>query len=162
MSLTDKVEEELGPIDILINNAGIEWAAPFRNFFPKEIQNMIQVNVTAPMLLTRSVLQGMLDRGRGHIVNVSSLAGKTGFPYQTPYASTKAGMIMFINSLRTELNGTPVGAFVICSGFVAEDGMYAEMEKRTGPAPRLLKPTAPGKLTSAELKRSKRIQPKSS
>jgi len=69
---------------------------------------------------------------------------------------------MFINSLRTELNGTPVGAFVICSGFVAEDGMYAEMEKRTGPAPRLLKPTAPGKLTSAELKRSKRIQPKSS
>jgi len=154
--LADKVEDELGPIDILINNAGIEWATPFRNFSPQEIQKMIQVNFTAPMLLTRSVLPGMLDRGRGHIVNMSSIAGKTGFPNQTPYASTKAGMIMFTNSLRTELDGTPVGVSVICPGFVAEDGMYAEMEKRAGPAPRLLKPTTPDKVTSAVIKAIKK------
>lgn len=156
MALADKVGDELGPIDILINNAGIEWANPFCSYSPQEIQKMIQVNFTAPMLLTRSVLQGMLDRGRGHIVNMSSLAGKTGFPNQTPYASTKAGMIMFTNSLRTELDGTPVGASVICPGFVAEDGMYAEMEKRAGPAPRLLKPTTPDKVTSAVIKAIKK------
>jgi short-subunit dehydrogenase len=156
MALSEKAEKELGPIDILINNAGIEWAAPFREFSPQEIQKMVQVNVTAPMLLTRSVLPGMLNRGRGHIVNMASLAGKTGFPHQTPYSATKAGMIMFTNSLRTELDGIPVGASVICPGFVADDGMYAEMEKIAGPAPALLKPTTPGKVTEAVIKAIKK------
>ncbi len=156
MSLSDKVDDKLGPIDILINNAGIEWATPFRDYSPQEIEKMIQVNFTAPMILTRAVLPGMLNRGRGHIVNMSSIAGKTGFPNQTPYASTKAGMIMFTNSLRTELDGTPVGVSVICPGFVAEDGMYAEMEKRAGPAPRSLKPTTPEKVTSAVIKAIKK------
>ncbi|MCC5907658.1 MAG: SDR family NAD(P)-dependent oxidoreductase [Balneolaceae bacterium] len=155
-TLEDKVEDKLGPIDILINNAGIEWATPFRNYSPQELQKMIQVNFTAPMLLTRFVLPGMLDRGRGHIVNMSSLAGKAGFPYQTPYASTKAGLVMFTNSLRMELDDTPVGVSVICPGFVAEDGMYAEMEKRAGPAPRLLKPTTPDKVASAVIKAIKK------
>jgi short-subunit dehydrogenase len=156
IALTDKVDNKLGPIDILINNAGIESPAPFKDFSAQELQKMIQVNLTAPMLLTRTVLPGMLERGRGHIVNMSSLAGKTGFPNQTPYAATKAGLIMFANSLRIELDDDPVGVSVICPGFVAEDGMYAQMEKRAGPAPRLLKPTTPEKVTAAVIKAIKK------
>jgi short-subunit dehydrogenase len=155
-ALAAKAENELGPIDILINNAGIETSTPYEEFSPEEIQKMNQVNLTAPMLLTRAVLPGMLERGHGHIVNISSLAGKTGFPAQTPYAAAKAGLIMFTHSLRVELAGKPVSASVICPGFVAEDGMYAKMEKRAGPAPKLLKPTTPDKVTAAVIKAIKK------
>jgi short-subunit dehydrogenase len=140
-TLVDKTEKILGPVDILINNAGIEISDPYEEFSFHDIETMIQVNLTAPMLLTRIILPGMLDRGRGQIVNISSVAGKTGFPTQTPYAATKSGLVMFTRSLRIELAGKPVGASVICPGFVAGEGMYARMRESGGDAPWLLKPT---------------------
>lgn len=152
LNLTGESEEKLGPIDILVNNAGIEVSAPYKEFSQDEIQKMVMLNLTTPMLLSRSILPGMLRRKRGHIVNMSSLAGKTGFPTQTPYAATKAGLIMFTNSLRLELVDTAVGASVICPGFVAEDGMYARMEDRAGPAPKFLKPTTTKKVANSVIR----------
>src|SRR4029077_11909614 len=118
-ALVAKASEELGPIDILVNNAGIESTHPYDDYPPDEIVRMIEVNLTAPMLLTRKLLPGMLRRERGHIVNIASLAGKGGFPYQAPYATTKARLIMFTHMLRTELIDSPVGCSVVCPGFVA-------------------------------------------
>ncbi|REL39198.1 SDR family oxidoreductase [Rhodohalobacter sp. SW132] len=145
-SLIAEAEKKLGPIDILVNNAGIEISTPYEKFSPDDIQKMITLNLTVPMLLTRAVMPGMLKRNRGHFVNISSLAGKTGFPTQTPYAASKAGLIMFTHSLRIELGDTQIGASVVCPGFVSDDGMYARMEERAGPAPKILKPTTPEKV----------------
>jgi len=155
-SLAEEAEQKLGPVDILINNAGIEISTPYEKFTPDDIQKMITLNLTAPMLLTRAVLPGMLKRDRGHIVNISSLAGKTGFPTQTPYASAKAGLNMFTHSLRIELADTQVSTSVLCPGFVADDGMYSRMEERGGSAPALLRPTTPEKVASAVIKAIKK------
>lgn len=152
----EKSEKLLGPIDILVNNAGVEHIAPFEEYPPDEIVKVVELNLMAAMLLSRQFLQGMLKRGRGHIVNMASLAGKTGIPYQTPYATTKAGLVMFSQSLRTELKNEPVGVSVICPGFVADEGMYANMEKAGAKAPRLLKPTTVEKVTEAVVRSIKK------
>jgi len=151
-SLAEEAGQKLGPIDILVNNAGIEISTPYEEFAPDDIQKIITLNLTVPMLLTRALLPGMLKRNRGHIVNISSLAGKAGFPTQTPYAASKAGLNMFTHSLRVELDGTGVSTSVICPGFVAEDGMYARMEERAGPAPKFLKPTTPEKVAEGVIR----------
>jgi short-subunit dehydrogenase len=123
-SLVEDAEAALGPIDILVNNAGVELAASFTEFSRDEITSMVDVNLTAPMLLTQRVLPGMLRRGRGHVVFLSSGAGRYGPAYQHPYAATKAGLIALTQSLRAEYRGGPVGFSVICPGLVLGDGMY--------------------------------------
>ena len=122
--LIDRAEATIGPLDLLINNAGIETAAAYPAFTDEELALLTQVNLVAPMLLSRHVLPGMLERRRGHIVTVSTLAGRGGNAYNVVYATTKAGLIGFTRSLRAELADSPVGASVICPGFVARDGMY--------------------------------------
>lgn len=122
-SLVEQSSKLLGSIDVLVNNAGIEMTSSYDELQPDEIARVIEVNLIAPMLLTRLVLPGMLERGRGHIVNVASLAGKAGIPYQAPYSASKGGLIRFTQSLRAEYAGRGVSASVICPGFV-DSGMY--------------------------------------
>jgi len=101
------------------------------------------VNLIGAMLLTWMVLPGMLGRRSGHIVNVSSLAGKAGPPCFEPYAATKAGLIAFTESLRAEYRDTGVSASVICPGFVTT-GIYEQMRKETHiDGPKLLGPSSP-------------------
>lgn len=154
--LAQEAEDRLGPVDILVNNAGVQLTRPFQDYPPERIELAVKVNLLAPMLLTRAVLPGMLARGRGQVVNMSSLAGKIGLPSSAPYGATKAALIMFTHSLRTELAGTPVGASVICPGFVAADGMYARNAARAGPAPGLLKPITPKKVVRAVIRAIRR------
>ena len=151
-AVVDKAEKELGPTDILINNAGVEFAAPYEEYPVDQIRLDVQLNLLAAMLLTHTVLPGMLQRGRGHIVNMSSLAGKIGFPYQTPYATTKAGLNMFTHSLRAELADTPVGISVICPGYVDDFGMFANRDKTGVKVPKLLKPTTTDKVVAAVIR----------
>jgi short-subunit dehydrogenase len=155
-ALVDRASAEVGPPDILVNNAGIEVLKPYHEYPPEEIEALVRVNLLAPMLLTRKVLPGMLERGRGHIVNMASLAGKGGFPCEVPYSTTKAGLVMFTHTLRAELIDTPVGCSVICPGFVGEEGMYARMEAAGYPAPRALGATTPRKVADAVVKAIKR------
>ncbi len=147
-AIVGKAEKELGPTDILINNAGVEFAAPYEEYPVAQIRLDVQLNLLAAMLLTHSVLPGMLQRGRGHIVNISSLAGKIGLPYQTPYAATKAGLNMFTHSLRAELADKPVGVSVICPGYVDDFGMFARRDKTGVTVPKLLKPTTTDKVVA--------------
>ncbi len=152
-ALVARASSELGPIDILVNNAGIEATHPYEDYPPEEIVRMIEVNLTAPMLLTRKVLPGMLLRERGHIVHVASLAGKGGFPCDAPYSATKAALIMFTHTLRTELVDSPVGCSVVCPGFVSDTGMYADMVQKSGvAASRLLGVSTPEKVAEAVVK----------
>ena len=123
--LVDEVERVLGPVDILVNNAGVEHGGRFATRSPSEIVQLVETNVTAPMLLARRVVPGMLARRRGHIVNVASLAGKVGYPYAAVYGATKAALIAWGNAMRVELEGTGVGVTTVSPGYVKGAGMFA-------------------------------------
>lgn len=135
-------ERVLGPIDILINNAGLENNGYFQLKTPAEITQLIDVNVTAPMLLTRAALPAMLERKRGHIVNLGSLAGKLGMPWGTVYGATKAAIIAWSNGLTVELADTGVSVSVITPGWVADTGMFAVHGRRAHPVLGESKPQA--------------------
>jgi short-subunit dehydrogenase len=128
--LTD-VRQQLGPIDILINNAGVEFTSAYHNLSEENIYSILRVNLEAPMILSRLVLPEMVERKRGHIVNISSLAGKSGPAFQEPYAATKAGLIAFTSSLRATYRSSGVSASVIVPGFV-EAGIYAKLKAKSG------------------------------
>jgi len=157
--LIDRAQQTIGPLDLLVNNAGIEVAARYPAFTDTELASIVQVNLVAPMVLTRHVLTGMLARGRGHIVTVSSLAGRGGNAYNALYATTKAGLVGFARSLRAELADTPVGASVICPGFVARDGMYARMQEQGVNAPTLLRAVEPERIAQAVIEAIVRDRP---
>ncbi|HEU0251175.1 MAG TPA: SDR family oxidoreductase, partial [Solirubrobacteraceae bacterium] len=125
--LVEGVEAELGAVDLLVNNAGVENVAAFTTYTREELTSMVDVNLTAPLLLTHRLAPGMLERGRGHVVFIASVAGKVGPAFSEPYAATKAGLVGLTQSLRSEYLNAPVGFSVICPGFIAGDGMYARM-----------------------------------
>lgn len=115
-SLIEKVESQFGPIDILVNNAGLETSTPFAVEDMREIRAVNRINLEVPEMLTRHVLPGMLQRGSGHVVFVSSLAGTAGFPGMSVYCGTKAGIFGFVNSLRRELKSTNINLTVLSPG----------------------------------------------
>ena len=152
-SLLENVKNHFGPIDLLINNAGMEWVCAYSDMSPEQIETMIQTNMIAPMLLTRMVMPDMLERKKGHIVTMSSLGGKKGSPYSATYAATKASLIQWTSGIRLELRGTGVSASVICPGFVSESGMFAVYGKK---APEITGETTPGKVALAVIRAIKK------
>lgn len=131
-SLVDSTSAELGPIDVLVNNAAIEVPLPFHQLTVEDIERVIQVDLVAPMILTRLVLPSMLQRRRGHIVNVASMEGKFCIPYNAPYVAGKAGLIGFTRDLRIECRGTGVGVSVVCPTYVSGTGMWQEAIRTAG------------------------------
>jgi short-subunit dehydrogenase len=129
--LLQEVVKQAGPIDILINNAGVEFTSFYHELSEENIYDTLRVNLEAPMILSRLVLPQMLERRRGYIVNIASLAGKSGPALQEPYAATKAGLINFTASLRGTYRGSGVSASVIIPGFV-EAGIYAKLKAKSG------------------------------
>ncbi len=111
--LIARIERDTGPVDILVNNAGLDMAGPLVDANPEDIRAIHQVNLITPIELCRQALPGMLRRGRGHLVNVSSLAGVAGFSGMTSYCSTKGGLNNFTGVLRLELKGTPIGTTLV-------------------------------------------------
>ncbi len=139
--LVYRTNEEFGSIDLLVNNAGIECTSRYELLTLDEIEQALQVNLTAPMILTRLVLPAMLERNKGHIVNIASLAGVLPPAYAESYAATKSGLISFTRSLRLSAKDrrSSVSASVVCPGFMDGAGMYERNRKKYGiKAPRLL------------------------
>jgi short-subunit dehydrogenase len=124
--LVSAVLVQFGKIDILVNNAGLETEGAYAELPWSSIQTTIEVNLLAPMALTRLVLPGMLERKAGHIVNVASIAAKSGAPYAATYSGTKAGLAEWTRALRLELSGTGVRFSTIFPGYVREVGMFAK------------------------------------
>ncbi|MBI3329398.1 MAG: SDR family NAD(P)-dependent oxidoreductase [Nitrospinae bacterium] len=159
-ALVARATHEFGTVDVLVNNAGIVRLLAYHKLRAEDIERIIRVNLTAPMLLTWMVLPGMLERRCGHIVNMSSLAGKAGPPYNEPYAAVKAGLIGFTESLRAEYRGTGISASVICPGFVKKVGIYQQLSERTGlVAPWLLGMASPEAVARAVVHAIKRDAP---
>jgi short-subunit dehydrogenase len=158
-ALVTTANREFSSVDVLVNNAGIEKLFAFHQLSGEDIERVVRVNLIGAMLLTWMVLPGMLERSRGHIVNVSSLAGKAGPPCFEPYAATKAGLIAFTESLRVEYRGTGVSASVICPGFVTT-GIYEQLRKETHlDGPKLLGPSPPELVARAVVRAIKRDAP---
>jgi short-subunit dehydrogenase len=158
-SLIERSEAALGAIDLLVNNAGVETASAFTSYSREELTSTIDVNLTAPLLLTHGLVGGMLSRGRGHVVFVSSAAGKAGPAYQEPYAATKAGLIGLTQSLRAEYRDAPVGFSVVCPGFIAGDGMYQRMVQEGFKSNRLIGETTIEKILDRTLDAIRRDLP---
>ncbi len=134
ITLVERVENELKGVDVLVNNAGLEIAYPYEKLDVDIIDQIIEVNLTAPMILSRLFLPKMIKRGRGHIVNISSIAGLMGSPYDEAYAASKHGLVGFTRSLRLTAIGEayPIGASVICPGLISKAGMYNDTSRESG------------------------------
>jgi short-subunit dehydrogenase len=117
--LAGAAAEPFGPIDVLVNNAASGWAGRFAALPTADAERLVLTNLLAPIVLVRAVLPGMLERGRGHIVNVASIAGHVGAKGEAVYAGTKGGLVIFSESLRQELAATPVGVSIVSPGVVA-------------------------------------------
>jgi len=107
-ALVERTEGALGAIDVLVNNAGLSRFGPFAGEDEAAIRRVIDVNLTAPMLLARAVLPGMLRRRSGHIVNIGSAFGSIAFPNFAVYSTTKFALRGFSEALRRELAGSGV------------------------------------------------------
>jgi uncharacterized oxidoreductase len=108
--------EHFGGLDVLVNNAGAVRAGRLENVDPEEIQSQIEVNLTAPILLTRVALPTLREGGDAAVVNVSSGFGLVGMPFYATYAATKAGIAHFGEALRRELLGEGVHVMTIYPG----------------------------------------------
>jgi uncharacterized protein len=132
--LVHRVEDEAGAVDVLVNNAGLAHEGPLWESTADQIEDQIRLNLTAPLELCRQAVPRMLRRGRGHLVNVASLAALSAVPGMTAYAATKAGLAHGTTALRDELKGLPIGVTTVMVGGVPTDMLatgesYAPFQK---------------------------------
>jgi short-subunit dehydrogenase len=120
-TLIQRVEDEAGPIDVLVNNAGLGTAGGFCDAPPDELRRVTEVNYLAPAELCRQVIPRMLERSGGHIVNVSSGADSMVIPGLVTYSASKAALSHFTAGLRADFRGLPIGTTLVELGPILTD-----------------------------------------
>jgi short-subunit dehydrogenase len=131
LSVPDDVErlaEQAGQVDALVANAALPASGLLESFSVAEIDRALDVNLRAPIVLARELAPEMVARSRGHLLFVSSIAGKTSAPASSVYSATKYGLRGFAAGLRTELHGTGVGVSAVFPGFIRDAGMFADAD----------------------------------
>lgn len=123
------VEAELGPVEILINNAGITRDAPFHKITPQQWREVIDTNLSGVFNMTHPVWPGMRERGFGRIVTISSINGQKGQFAQANYAASKAGDLGFTKSLAQEGASKGITVNAVCPGYIATEMVMAVPEK---------------------------------
>jgi short-subunit dehydrogenase len=131
-SLLATIERERGGIDLLVNNAGGDPLREFHTMTIEENLRTLQLNLIAPLTLSRVALPGMLRRGRGHIVNISAMAGRVSFPFTEVYAAAKDGLIGFTRVLRADYHARGVSASVLILGAIRDAGQGQRMLDESG------------------------------
>jgi 2-hydroxycyclohexanecarboxyl-CoA dehydrogenase len=111
-----EVEQDLGPVDVLVNNAGWDKAAPFLETDAALWQKLVAINLMGPLHMHHAVLAGMKARGRGRIVNIASDAGRVGSSGESVYAACKGGIIAFSKTLAREMASRQINVNVVCPG----------------------------------------------
>jgi len=117
-SAVKKIEETLGPVDILIANAGTHVFSKPEQFDSKEYLNLMDINLGGILRAIEAVLPSMQKRGVGHIVGMASLAGYRGLPRAAAYGASKAAIIHFLESARFHLERINIPITIVCPGFV--------------------------------------------
>jgi short-subunit dehydrogenase len=122
----ERLVAETSPLDILIANAALPASGVVTELTQDQIDHMIEVNLRAPIALARALAPGMIERRRGHMVFISSLAGKAANPASSIYSATKFGLRGFALSLREDLRPHGVGVSVVLPGFISDAGLFAD------------------------------------
>jgi uncharacterized protein len=131
--LSDRVQlerllDDAGHVDILLANAALPASGLLDSFSIQEIDRALEVNLRAPIVLARALLPAMLERSSGHLLFVSSLAGKAPAPGASIYNASKAGLRGFASALRADLHGSGVGVSAVFPGFIRDAGMFADAD----------------------------------
>jgi short-subunit dehydrogenase len=129
-------------VDILIANAGLPGTGPVLDFDVARMDKVLAVNLRAPMVLSKLLAEPMVAAGRGHLVLIGSISGRTASPGGAVYSATKFGLRGFAHGLRQDLHGTGVGVSLIQPGFVRDAGMFAESGATLPPGVRTVAPQA--------------------
>jgi gluconate 5-dehydrogenase len=119
--LIESIETELGPLEILVNNAGAQQRAPFLEFPLDGFRRLLEVNLVAPFLLSQAAGRRMVERNRGKIVNVCSVQSQLGRATIAPYAATKGGLKMLTRALCAELGPRGIQVNGLAPGYLATD-----------------------------------------
>jgi short-subunit dehydrogenase len=121
-----RLAADAGEVDVFVANAGIPGAGRLETFSLEEVDRVLDVNLRSAIVLTHALLPGMLERQRGQLVFVSSIAGKTTVPGDPLYHATKYGLRGFAAAMRMDLHGTGVGSSCIFPGFIRDAGIFAD------------------------------------
>jgi 2-hydroxycyclohexanecarboxyl-CoA dehydrogenase len=132
-SVIERVEKELGPVDVLVNNAGVFLWKPFLDLTAEEWDIVLLTNLTGAANFCRAVLPGMIERGRGRIVNVASIHGMRGEANLSAHSAAKFGLIGLTQSLAREFRGRNVAVNAVCPGTVENKIDEAGRENRRSP-----------------------------
>jgi short-subunit dehydrogenase len=130
--LAARAQSVAGEIDVLVSNAGTATVLPFHRMDLGDLHREIYVNMMAPLVLARSLLPGMVRRGRGHIACVTSLTGEVPIPFFATYSAAKAGLTSFARSLRMEYWKSGVSASAILPGVIWGGGMITDFSAKSG------------------------------
>jgi short-subunit dehydrogenase len=124
----DRLAEEAisAGAEVLVANAAVPASGVLSDLTQAQIDRMLEVNLRAPIALARTLAPSMVSRGRGHMVFISSLAGKVASPASSIYSATKFGLRGFALGLREDLHAAGVGVSVVLPGFIRDAGMFAE------------------------------------
>ena len=142
--LAEIAGERLGRVDILVNNAGTVSSAPLKSLTLETWNHILAVNATGVFLCTKAFLPGMVERGWGRVVNVASIAGKTGGPYISAYAASKHAVLGFTRSVAAEVATTGVTVNAVCPGYVdtpMTDRSVERIVEKTGADPEAVRET---------------------
>jgi short-subunit dehydrogenase len=120
--LAARTKETYGRCDVLVNNAGIPGGGPFRRLTPEQVEHVVRVNLLGVVLGTQAFLPMLVEQGRGHIVNVGSLAGRFATPGSSVYGATKHAVVAFSESLHYELKPLGILVTVVNPGFTRTEG----------------------------------------
>jgi short-subunit dehydrogenase len=120
----DRLLAEAGDVDVLVANAALPGSGHITSFSVEDIDRALAVNLRAPMVMARRLAEPMAARGGGHILFVSSLAGKAASGGGSVYSATKFGLRGFAHALREDLRRSGVGVSVVLPGFIRDSGMF--------------------------------------
>jgi 3-oxoacyl-[acyl-carrier protein] reductase len=152
----EHITAELGPIDILINNAGTAKFGGFLDLDPQEWEKIIQVNLMGTYYVTRAVLPGMIERKTGDIINVSSTAGQKGAPVTSAYSASKFGVLGLTESLMLEVRKHNIRVSALTPSTVATD-LAIESNLTDGNPEKVMQPEDLAELMIAQLKLNRRV-----
>jgi len=130
-----RIEAEVGPVSIVVNNAGLALSAPFHRTTYEDLERMLALNFVAPFWVVRSVLPGMIERRFGRIVNIASTAGRTGHRYTAAYTASKHALVGMTRALAVEVASKGITVNAVCPGWTETDlleGAVGNIVRATG------------------------------